>query len=679
MLWFDLMIARMNVTKMLTYVPVISTFILALLGLSGVNLPTEFNFVRLLVFSLSPGYYLTMRLRRTLRLTFNEIIILDCVASFGISTILTVCSSLVFTEITNLLISCGIFLVTVVTFFLYSPKQSPLIFLNEHWKESLSIVICFLIGAFFTLRVLPESYWRGWDPWYNTPITRLILHDGITPFEITSMYGEVTALSGFYYFIAAVNSYTGIDLYSISRYGGVFLSGFSCVLIYLIIQKLEGGKAGLAGCLLFSLNPIFLKRFSMMLRENFAFIFLLAVLYFFLDDDIREVKKQLNGSFIIVNALFLGIIVSSHSLTPVFSYGLAALNLGYRLLTKRLVLFKELLYSIILSVIVASMYVGSSLSYFFSRAITHWMPSNTILFLSLLSLIAVTILVVFIKKRYQDIFRNKRNVFPNLMGILLVGALYAILFPKTFALLGAYQPPIGINDFAIVVLPLALIGFSVTFLQYGISKQFLFLSSLLLAMLNLPNVNIAFPQFRLLIYGLIILSYGAAKGFKVFCNSGVSSNLHVRVPSLMTCLVFILILTPFVAIDVAAQRPSLAYFTQRDVDSATTFMSLLQDSDIIIPQSTTHHLLRYVGVDENRIYLPRSNFTINKDIYEISDIDVFIEHVLSEYPNVHRILIFIIEKKLGDPRHYSPSILMLESSFDKQRIGTILIYAFNII
>jgi hypothetical protein len=646
---------------------------------SGVTIPAELNFVRLAVFSLSPGYYLTMKLGRVFRLTFNEIIILNCVASFGINTLITMYSSLVVTEITSLLISCGIFLVTVITFLLDPFIQFPLNFSTEDWKESLSVVICFLIGVFFTLRVLPDTYWRGWDPWYNTPIAQLILRGGITPFEITSTYGEVTALSGFYYFIAAVNAYTSLDLYSISRYGGAFLSGFSCILIFLIIQKLEGRKAGFVGGLLFCLNPIFLKRFSMMLRENFAFIFFLAVLYFFIVYDVNKAKKQLNVSFIIVNALFLSIIVSSHSLTPFFSYGLAGLNLVFLLLTKRMLLLKELLYSIMLSVVVASMYFGSSFSYFLSRATTHWMLSNMISFLSLFGLIAVTILVVFLKRRSEDVFRKKRNVFHVLMGMLLGGALYAILFPKTFALLGTYQPPIGLNDFAIVVLPLALIGFGVTFLHFRVPRQFLFLSSLVLVMLNLPNVNVAFPQFRLLIYCLIILSYGAARGFKEFCQPNINSNVHLSAPSLTACLGFILILTPFVAIDVTAQRSSLSYFTQPDVDSANSVMRILQDSDIIIPQASTHHLLRYVGVDENRIYLQRSNFTINKDIYEISDVDLFIEHVLSEYPDVNRILVFIIESKLGDSRHYSPSISMLESSFDKQRIGTVLIYTINTI
>ena len=353
MLLNDLLIARKNLTKMLTYLPLFSALIIVLLGLSGVIIPTELSFVRLVVFSISSGYYLTKRLSRTLRLTFHELIVLNCVISFGINTIVTLYSSLIFPEISFAHTSCGILLVTMLTFFLSTPARFPLNYSRENWKTSLSIVICFFVGVFFALRIVPDTYWRGWDPWYNTPIVQTILDDGATPFEITETYGEVTALSGFYYFIAALNSYTGIELYNISRYGGVCLSGLSCVLIFIIIQKREGLTSGLAGCLMFSLNPIFLKRFSMMLRENFAFIFLLTVLYFFLAYDFRKVKKQLNISFIIVNALLLGIILSSHSLTPTFSYGLAALNLAYLLSTNRINLFKELLYSIILSDIVA--------------------------------------------------------------------------------------------------------------------------------------------------------------------------------------------------------------------------------------------------------------------------------------------------------------------------------------
>lgn len=678
MLLINILIARKNITNMLTYLPLFSTMIIALLSLLGVNIPTEFSFVRLIVFSLSSGYYLTTRLSRTLNMTLNDLIVFNVVISFGINTIMAMYSSLVFPEIAFTLISCGIFLVTMLTFFLHSPAPFPLIFSRENWKASLSIVIPIFIGVFFTLRIIPDTYWRGWDPWYNTPIVHRIINDGVTPLELSETYGEVSALSGFYYFIAAVNSYTGIDLYSINRYGGVCLSGLSCVLVFIIIKKLEGVKTGLAGCLLFSLNPVFLKRFSMMLRENFAFLFLLAVFYLFLVYDVRHRIKQLNVSYIIVNALFLGIIVSSHSLTPIFSYGLTTLNLSYLLLKKRMFRFKELLYSIILSVIIASLYVGSSLSYFFSRAITHWVSSEVMLSMFSFSLIGVTCLFVFFK-RHEVVLGNRWYIFQIVTGILLVGALFAILFPKTFALLGTYQPPIGLNDFAIVVLPLALIGFSVAFFLVGISKQFLFLTSLILVMLNLPNANIAFPQFRLLIYCLIILSYGAAKGFKVFCNIDDISNIRCRVTSLASCLIFIFILAPFVMIDVTAQRPSVSYFTQHDVDSTNEFVQVLQDSDIVIPQGTTHHLLRYVGVDENQIYLKKANFTINKEIYEISETDLFVEYVLSEYPNVSRIFVFIIQNKVDDPRYYSPSISMLESSFDKQRTGTILIYSLDIV
>ena len=296
-----------------------------------------------------------------------------------------------------------------------------------------------------------------------------------------------------------------------------------------------------------------------------------------------------------------------------------------------------------------------------------------------ISLIVVTGLFLFLKKQNKDVFGKKKDIFHVFTGILLVGALYAILFPKTFALLGTYQPPIGLNDFSIVALPLALIGFSAALLHVGISIQFLFLSLLILMMLNLPNVNIAFPQFRLLIYCLIILSYGAAKGFKVFCYTADTSNAHRRVLSLASCLIFIFILTPFVAIDITAQRPSISYFTQYDVDSANAFTSVLQDPDIIIPQGATHYLLRYVGVDENQIYLKRSNFTIDTEIYEISEIDLFVEHVLSEYPDVSKIFVFIIENKIDDSRYYTPSITMLESFFNKQRSGTIVIYSLDIV
>jgi hypothetical protein len=351
---------------------------------------------------------------------------------------------------------------------------------------------------------------------------------------------------------------------------------------------------------------------------------------------------------------------------------------------KKITLFKENLAAILLSIALTFTHITSALSYFVDRASTHWLlPYRDYLVIGVATLI---IMVAYMLKKNPLRARQISKSFQwstrfkhLLLGALLFGAIIAIIFPKRFDFLGVWQPPIELSDFSISVLPLAFIGFSIAFLSKSLPNFIVNFAFLLLSLLNLTNLNIAFPQFRLLIYASLLLPYGVIIGIKVFCITDLKLGiLKMKQNATTICLLFIMLLIPFVIVDIADQRQAKSYFTDHDIQSAVTFTSLVSESDIVIPQALTSYLLRHVNLDMNRLFHVVSNFTIDRTVYSITDYDEFISYITSHYPNIDRAMVFIISRYLSDSTYYTPSINMLEINAEKQQIGTVVAYIIHL-
>jgi len=655
---------------------------LTLLGLSSLTIP-GIPITKLLVFILVPSFYITLMVRDSLNLNFNEMIAIDCTLGLGINTLLLIYLSFFLNQFTEEVISISLFLVTLITFLAFLPK---LLSVNhtksnpfKYFWHSLPVIISFLIGFGFIVRVIPDYFWKGFDPWLSTPIALKIIQEGINPFQVPVIYGENLALSAFYYFLAGASSYSGLELNHLNRYGGAMLTGIICVLIYVLIKKNDGTKAGLIASFFLCLNPFFVERFSMALRENFAFIFLLIGL---LLTTIRASRKtdtqKFNFIYVFILSIFLSMTLSSHSLTPVFSFGFVILLLIHNLNSKNFITVKEISLSIILSIALTFTHVTSAFTYFMERAFTHWLVPNYAYFIVIIVIAGIISFYVYLKKNGFKIgssFRLKIRYFYLILGLLLLGSLIAIIFPKRFDFLGVWQPPIELDDFSISVIPLICIGFSASLSKKSVSKYVLYFSFLLLTLMNLTNLNVAFPQYRLLIYTSILLPYGVVKGIKYFVNTNFNHNTFLKKQVTISIFFFFLILlVPFVVLDVNNQKQASSYFNVQDVESTISFANLLTSGDIIIPQKWTNYLLRHVGIDLTQIFYVTTNFTVDKTIYTIKDYSEFIEFIRKDYPESNRAFVFIITRYLSDPNYYTPSIDMLEENAAKKQIGTITLY-----
>jgi hypothetical protein len=665
--------------------PLLATFVILLQTLLGINSSTiqGVPIIRFLIFAGVPGLYISLILGKSFHLKDDVIIALDITISLAINTLLVVYLSLFVNRISEEVLSLSIFLITLLTFILYQYKRitRPLITVNriQHLPHIIVIFISFLIGFAFIVQVIPDYYWKGYDPWLNTPIVQQILQKGINPFEIPEQYGETVALSGFYYFLAGGSSYSGINLYYLNRYGGALSAGLVCMLLYVLISKYEGKKFGLIACIFLSLNPFFVERFSMALRENFAFIFLLIEIFLVvIRDENTNIHLNFNYTYVLLSGVFLSITLSAHSLTPIFSYGFVIIQMCRQYITKKFTAFKENLFAIILSVILSFTHLTSALSYFIDRVSTHWLlPFRDYL---VIGLVITTLIVVYLLKKNPKIriltsLQLSKQLKNVLLGVLLLGALIAIIFQKRFEFLGVWQPPIELTDFSISVMPLAFIGFSIAILSQSLPNFIDNFAFLLLSLLNLTNLNIAFPQFRLLIYASVLLPYGAIIGTKAFCRSNSQlKTFKVKQNAVILCLLFVMLLFPFVILDITDQQQAKSYFNDHDIESAVTFTSLVTDSDIVIPQALTSYLLRHVNLDTDRIFHIVSNFTVDQTVYSITDYDEFVSYIKLYYPDIDRAMVFIISRYLSDSTYYTPSIDMLERNAEKQHIGTVLVY-----
>jgi hypothetical protein len=137
---------------------------------------------------------------------------------------------------------------------------------------------------------------------------------------------------------------------------------------------------------------------------------------------------------------------------------------------------------------------------------------------------------------------------------------------------------------------------------------------------------------------------------------------------------FIVILAPFIILDIGEQTRFKSYYVQSDVDSAVVFVNSLDESDIVIPQVWTQYVLRYTGLEKERIFYQRSDFVINTDIYNISDYYEFKAYIQSFYPNASRAFVFIVARRISNPNYLTPSISMLNKNAIKSEFGTVITY-----
>jgi len=689
----------LNRRELWLILPVLSVFILFLLSICGISTSSSYLYrgIRLLVFLLTPGYYVALMVGNIIELKLDEMLVLTILISIAIDTLLSVYLTFVLSNITESLICVGLLIVTMSLCMISVPRLLELHRQRGEFnylsisKAIIGLVFSFLIGFILVRRFITTTYWRGWDPWGNAPTARVIIERGLTPLELKKWhYGYANiGISGFFYFLASINVFTGSSFYQITRFGGPVLAGFASMITYLIVKKLEGFGAGILASFFLFLNSFFVNRFSMTLRENFSYIFFLMILFLLIVKNKYHGNKRLSIFYpLSISFLYVTILIS-HLLTSIIISSILLIEIMFSIFKDKKNMILELVQSLSISILLAFPYLGiiaSSLDWVKQELILS--EIRIIILIMFLIPIIIIILIISYKKLRKLYFNNyyKKLMFIIISIILIVGALNTILYPKTFKIFEPYNPPITINMFAISILPLALIGF-ISSIWFSIPKVILSFSYILVLILNLINLDIAFPLFRLVIYVSWILSYSSVMFLKFIYEFNVRTNIKLIInlerfkkkniiiklkSSIIIVIAILIILSPMIISDFNASKPEylVPNFTQDDVDSAIEFLSLLKENDVVIPQERTLRLLRYVGID--------LSIVINdKELHLTNDPQRFYQIIISRHSNASRVLVFTIQRCLGNELFPTPSLEMLELLGVKNQIGSIIFYTIS--
>ena len=320
------------------------------------------------------------------------------------------------------------------------------------------------------------------------------------------------------------------------------------------------------------------------------------------------------------------------------------------------------------------MHVQLALMFFLESLITHFYLPHQFSLLVPIAIICFFTIRYFIRK--NDIYsqrdnNSKKNVHFILL-ILFLGTIITLIIPEQFAI-GSYNRSLRITDISLIFIPLSLLGFGISLRRLSIPKIVLLFAIITTSVTIITGVNNAFPQFRLLIYFLILIVFGAVKGVKyLYEKLGHFFNNSIPVILILTISIFYL---SFIGYNNLSQTHYKSYYVQEDIHSTQIFLNQLHEDEGIIPQKHTitkmPYILRYLRVNEDQIIG-------NEDLYYFTEFSDFVLLISSKYPDINKAFVYIIERKIGNPTYYTPSIEMLEQHAEKQKIGTITIYSFTI-
>jgi hypothetical protein len=305
---------------------------------------------------------------------------------------------------------------------------------------------------------------------------------------------------------------------------------------------------------------------------------------------------------------------------------------------------------------------------------THFYLPNQFSLLIPITIVCIFAVIHVLRKNkvYGSWYYDFKKVGHLILSILFLGAIVTLIIPEQFAI-GSYQRSLRTTDISLIFVPLSLLGFGMSLQRFSLPKIVLLFSIITTSVTIITGMNNAFPQFRLLIYFLILFVYGAIKGVK-FLYEEIKRVFKDNVP-ITTYLIIISICLSFLGYNVLSQTHYKTYYIQEDIHSTQIFLNQLHESERIIPQKhaidKVPYILKYLGVDERQII-------DNEELYYISDFSDFVSLISLKYSGVTRVFVYIIQRKISNPTYYTPSIEMFEKHAEKQQIGTITIYAINI-
>lgn len=144
---------------------------------------------------------------------------------------------------------------------------------------------------------------------------------------------------------------------------------------------------------------------------------------------------------------------------------------------------------------------------------------------------------------------------------------------------------------------------------------------------------------------------------------------------ILLCILVLALLSPFIAYDLLQVKKGSRNYREEDVESALTFISLLEDNDIVVPQKWTQDLLIYAGIDLGKMI---HDGDLLQELYSDNTLKDFCQKILTEHLTTSRAQVFLIKRWIGNKNIPAPSKSFLEVMGEKHEIGSIVFYTISL-
>ena len=666
--------------RLIYYIPILFQVTYGVILIQGgLKTSAYFPLLNILFFVIFPLCYLIYELRPILKTSILESFVINIFLGSALSLALYTSNIFFFNEFKTTFSSA---LVCIVSLLIWKSTK-PTSNLSMDTENSLYqfYIDFFIMGLIFTVasvllhQKLPPDFWRGWDTWIYAPVTDAIYTEGLKPSELISIFEDVNVrISGFFYFLAFIKTITGTSTFFLLRYGSVLIGSSLILAAYIMLRRSFWRLSSLAGALLLLLNPFYIHRLSMTLRENFAFIYLILIMLFLSRrPEVNERPRRHKLAYYSMFGLLSFVVVVVHPLTSLI---LLLLVLGYTLhgLAK-----DQFHYGIWISMGL-SIFISFPISYYFIRMFYGYTSSSLIgdypVFFAM-----VGALITFFLWKNQSVMKKiihdneRRFIYTLLLIDIVVITLQGFVFNQN-----AHEF-LNLNKFSLYGLTFSL--FYIVLFRDDMDD---ILSSLVFSvMVIVPAVtlSIPIPFFRLSIYLSLILSCFFASFTKKFTELDLSKYVKMNIElqnlprvnmnkshlinvSALLLIVFLVVLSPLLMIDI--QKVENIYprsnYLLCDLEGAAILADTLEKGELVIPGHKTLNLLLYVRINETQI----ASIEDIQVLYEASNLYELQEISSELFPEAKKITYYGINRGNFKLVEYNSSLSNLFELYGEKRL-----------
>jgi hypothetical protein len=634
--------------------PLLSLFFVWLLDLFNfANDNIYYSFFKLLLILFIPGIYVCLIINSYVGFTYSELFILLLGLNLSLLLLLPIYLTYFNIYLSSQLIFYFLLIFNLLSFLLFKSKynEKKFIPLNINIFYIIQIILCFSISVFLISKVIPSSYWRGWDPWVNSPIGNAILINNFSPINLANYFSNVynVDISGFYYFLVSINILTKINFYLITRYSPFFFLGCLNIITFVIINKKFNKYFSLLCCVFLNMNPFLITRFSMTIRENFSFLMLLIIIFIYIN--IYEQNKKHNLLFIFVTIITFSIMISalfsSHVLTALlFIIFMGIFNI-YLLKKEQYFSMIKILLIFLLSIFLLIPYYDIYLNFIFWQYNKQLAPYTLFIIISIFLLLAVLFLIKILNKKINFIkyYKYSPRIILSIFLITIINYIY-----KNDIIL---TPILNNYNFSIFIILFSIIGiiFSLKYLPEKVFIIYSLVISIIIIFFNLTYNTAKIPLDRIYIYTIWILTYFSIIplfyiSLKIkSLNINILFKIHnknkkINVNTFYFILIFFL-LVPGITIDLSHIKAGSQNYLETDHESTITFIKILNSTDVVVPQKFTSNILIYNGINIKNII---NDGKLLNELYLTKSYDEFIELIKNNYPNCTNIKVFTLKR-----------------------------------